>query len=52
MGRDRANIRTDMWGDDDWRGLTPGAQWLYEYLLTSPTLIYAGVADWRQVRVA
>lgn len=52
MARDRANIRTDMWADADWRDLTPGAQWLYEYLLTSPSTSYVGVVDWRPVRIA
>lgn len=52
MARDYAQIRTDIWADDHWRTLTPGAQWLYTHLLTSPTLTHAGVADWRPVRIA
>jgi hypothetical protein len=52
MARDRANIRIDMWADTDWRNLSAPAQWLYMLLLTSPTLSYAGVADWRPNRVA
>lgn len=52
MARDRANIRTDMWGDTDWRERSIGAQWLYVYLLTSPSLSYVGVADWRPARIA
>lgn len=52
MARDRANIRTDMWGDSDWRKLSSGAQWLYMYLLTSPSLSYVGTADWRPGRIA
>lgn len=52
MPRDYGRIRTDMWADDHWRTLTPGAQWLYEYLLTSPTLNHVGVADWRPTRIA
>ena len=52
MARDYAQIRTDIWADDHWRTLTPGAQWLYEHFLTSPTLTHAGVADWRPARVA
>jgi hypothetical protein len=50
--RDRANLRIDIWGDRDWRSLSLGAQWLYEYLLTSPKLLYVGVADWRPSRIA
>lgn len=52
MGRDRANINTDIWNDDDFRALSAPAQLLYIQLLTSPTLTYAGVADWRPKRIA
>lgn len=52
MARDRANIRTDIWNDDDFRNLSPQAQLLYLQLLTSATLTYAGVADWRPKRIA
>jgi len=52
MARTRAVLRTDMWGDDDWRALTPGAQWLYEHLLTSASLTQIGRADWRPKRIA
>lgn len=41
-----------MWGDADFRSLTPGAQWLYVYLLSNATLSYVGVADWRPKRIA
>lgn len=51
-GRDRANLRTDIWGDDEWRSLSVGAQWLYNYLLTCSSLNYVGVADWRPTRIA
>jgi hypothetical protein len=50
--RDRANIRTDIWNDDSFRALTGPAQLLYLQLLTSATLSYAGVADWRPKRLA
>lgn len=52
MARDRASIRIDMWGDDDWRDLSVGAQHLYMLLLSHPTLSYAGVADWKPGRLA
>lgn len=52
MARDRANINTAVWTDDDWRDLGRDEQWLYIALLTSPTLSYAGVADWRPGRIA
>lgn len=52
MARDYAQIRTDIWADDHWRTLTPGAQWLYMHLLTAPSLTHAGVADWRPTRIA
>jgi len=52
MARDRANINTNIWTDQDWRDL-PGAQQLLYLLLTShPTLSYAGVVDWREARLA
>jgi hypothetical protein len=50
--RDRANLRTDLWADTSWRGLTYGAQWLYQHILTTSTLNACGVADWRTVRIA
>lgn len=51
MARDHARIHLSIWSDDDWRDLTPTAQWLYLHLLSSPTLNYAGVADWRPNRI-
>ena len=52
MARDRANLRTDMISDDDYRSLTRDEQWLYKLLLIHPSLSYAGVADWRPGRLA
>jgi hypothetical protein len=52
VARDRANINTGIWTDDDWRELTRDEQWLYELLLTHPSLTYAGVCDWRPGRLA
>lgn len=52
MAREHANIRLDMWGDDDWRSLTRDAQWLYKLLLTHPDTNRAGVSDWRPGRLA
>lgn len=52
MARDRASIRLDIWTDDDFRDLSLAAQHLYLHLLSSPTLSYAGVADWRPARIA
>jgi len=52
MARDRANIRIDMWADQDWRDLSASAQHLYLLLLSHPTLSYAGVADWKPGRLA
>jgi hypothetical protein len=50
MARDRANIRTNIWADDHWRELTVGAQWLYEFILTSAGLNLCGVMDWRPAK--
>ena len=52
MARDYAQIRQDMWLDDNWRGLTPGGQWLYMLLLSDPRLTYAGVTEWHPGRIA
>lgn len=52
MARDRANINTNIWVDNDWRGLDDDEQRLYMLLMTHPTLSYAGVADWRPGRLA
>lgn len=52
MPREFANMRSDIWGDDDWRDLSLRAQWLYELLMTHPTLTTAGVADWRPAKLS
>lgn len=52
MAREHAQVRLDLWNDDDFRVLTRAAQLLYIQLLTSATLNYAGVADWRPRRIA
>lgn len=51
MPRDHARIRLDIWADDDFRGLPSMAQWLYMHLLTSPSLTFCGVTDWRPARI-
>lgn len=52
MAREYARLLLRAWGDTEWRSLTMGSQWLYEHLLSSPNLSYAGVADWRPGRIA
>lgn len=52
MARDHARIQIDIWNDEDFRQLTASAQLLYFQLLSSATLTYAGVADWRSKRLA
>lgn len=52
MARDHARVWLSIWSDDDFRALTPQAQHLYFVLLTSPSLSYCGVADWRPGRIA
>ncbi|WP_104084224.1 hypothetical protein [Cryobacterium sp. Y11] len=52
MARDRANVRVDIWADQDFRDLTGEAQRLYFQLTSHPTLNYAGVAEWRPGRLA
>ncbi len=52
MPRTHARIRLDMWSDDDYRDLTMGAQWLYEFLLSAPATTFAGVHPWRPGTIA
>ena len=52
MAREYAQIRLDLWSDPDVRRLTERAQRLYLHLLTSPSLNYAGVADWRPAKLS
>ena len=52
MAREHANLRLDIWGDDDWRALTRDGQWLYELLLTHPKTNRAGVCEWHPGRLA
>jgi hypothetical protein len=52
MARDRANINTGIWTDQDWRNLPVAQQHLYLLLTSHPTLSYAGVVDWREARLA
>lgn len=52
MARDRANINTNIWTDQDWRNLPIAQQHLYLLLTSHPTLSYAGVVDWREARLA
>ena len=52
MGRKHANIQVDIWNDPDFRELSAQAQLLYFQLLSSATLTYAGVADWRSKRIS
>lgn len=52
MARTYSNVQTGIWHDDDFRRLSPLAQHLYLYLLTSPGLSYAGLADWRPNRIS
>jgi hypothetical protein len=52
MARDHARIRVDIWADEDWRDLPSISQWLYLCLLSSPSLNFCGVTDWRPARIA
>lgn len=52
MAREYAQLRIDIWGDDDFRKLDGDAVLLYLMLLSSPSLSYCGVADWRPGRIA
>ena len=49
---DHAQVRRDIWADEDFRELPMRSQWLYLHVITSPTISYCGVADWRPARIA
>jgi len=49
--RDHSRIHTDIWGDDDWLDLSPGAQHLYFVLYTWPPSL-CGSGDWQPRKVA
>lgn len=51
-GKDHARINLAIWGDDDFRDLTPPEQHLYFVLWTSPGLSYCGAGDWHPGRLA
>jgi len=52
MAMDHAQVRRDIWSDEDFRELPQASQWLYLHVITSPTISYCGVADWRPARIA
>lgn len=52
MAMDYAQVRRDIWSDEDFRELPQASQWLYIHVITSPTISYCGVADWRPARIA
>lgn len=51
MARDHSRIHTDIWGDDDWLDLSPGAQHLYFVLYTWPPSLCGG-GDWQPRKAA
>jgi hypothetical protein len=52
MAREFATVRLNLWASDAFRALTPRAQHLHFLLLTSASLSFCGVADWRPKRLA
>lgn len=52
MARDHAAVKVAIWQDSAWRALPANAKLLYLTLLTSPSLSYCGVVDWRPKRIA
>jgi len=51
MARDHTRIHTDIWGDDEWLDLSPGAQHLYFVLYTWPPSL-CGAGDWQPRKIA
>lgn len=52
MPREYGQIRHDIWNDDDWRGCTVQAQWLYMLLISDPKLTYCGSTGWHPGKIA
>lgn len=52
MPREKASINIDIWGDADFRNLTPAAQALYFKLMSHPKLDYCGVVEFHPGRLA
>ena len=50
--RDYAQIRINIWNDDDFCDLTPDAQLLYFVLISHPSMNRAGVGTWHAGRLA
>jgi hypothetical protein len=51
-GRSFAVLQINIWDRDEFRALSPMAQWLYLHLISCHTLNSAGVAEWRPARIA
>lgn len=45
MSRSHGKLKAEVWGDDDWCGLSMGAQWCYSMLLSQGKLSLAGALD-------
>lgn len=53
MARSEARVSVDIWDtDEDWRALTPDAQWAYMFLLSQRDLAHDGVLALRERRWA
>lgn len=52
MARKYARIKGSVWLDEDWRLLTPQAQWAYFMLLSQPHITNCGVVPYLPVRWA
>lgn len=51
MARKHAQIRVDIWGIGEFRGLGVDAQLLYIRILTDPKLSFVGKLDWRPGKI-
>lgn len=52
MARTHARIFSAIWSDPEWTSLTPGAQWLYQLILSQPKMTLTGCLDYKPVRWA
>lgn len=51
MARKYAQIKSDIWVNDDFLDLTMTEQWVYLHIATHGKLTYCGTLDWRPKRI-
>lgn len=52
MARSFARVKASVWVDEDWRRLSPGAQWCYMLLISQPQINNCGIVPYQPRRWA